>query len=194
MLAKAEDPATAAALHDHEVLVLVESPKGVERVGDLVQLPNVIGAMWGADDLIAGLGGTASRRHDGRYRDVVRYARSRTLMAVKAHGGLALDAVHMDIPDTEGLREECADAVAIGFDATVAIHSRQIPVIRSAYAPDPEQVKWAQRLLAAVGEHRGVSTFEGRMVDGPIFRQAERILRLQGRSASDPLADPHSAS
>ncbi len=177
MLAKAENPASVASLPDHEVLVLAESPLGIERIGDLVQLPNVIGAMWGADDLVAGLGGTSSRSGDGTYRDVARYARARTLMAAKAHGRMAIDAVYMDIPDTDGLRSECEDAVAVGFDATVAIHPTQVPVIRAAYTPSPERVAWAERLLAAVGDDRGVTTFEGRMVDGPIFRQAESILR-----------------
>lgn len=181
MLAKAEDPATVASLPDHDVLVLVESPLGIEQVGDLVQATNVIGAMWGADDLVAGLGGTSSRLDDGTYRDIARHARARTLIAAKAHGRMAIDAVHMDIPDTDGLRSECEDAVAIGFDATVAIHPKQVPVIRAAYAPTPELVAWAQRLLAAVGDDRGVTTFEGRMVDGPIYRQAERIVHLRSQ-------------
>jgi len=186
MLAKTESAAQVTALEDHEVLVLVESPLGVERVGDLVLAPNVVGVMWGADDLVAGLGGTSSRRDDGSYRDVARYARSRTLIAAKASGRLAIDGVHMDIADIEGLRDECEDAVAVGFDATVAIHPSQVPVIRAAYTPDEEQVAWARRLLAAVGEGGGVSTFEGRMVDGPIFRQAERILRRRDHPPAGP--------
>jgi citrate lyase subunit beta/citryl-CoA lyase len=181
MLAKAEDPASVVALGDREVLVLVESPLGVERVGELVACPNVVGAMWGADDLVAGLGGTTSRHADGRYRDVARYARSRTLVAAKAYGRLALDAVYMDIADLDGLRSECEDAVAVGFDATVAIHPSQVDVIRGTHRPDPARVEWARRLLAAVGDDRGVTTFEGRMVDGPIFRQAERIVALHDR-------------
>ncbi len=178
MLAKTEQPEAVAALADHEVLVLVESPLGVERVGELVQAPNVVGAMWGADDLVVGLGGLSSRREDGTYRDVARHVRARTLLAAKAHGRLALDNVHMDIADVDGLRAECRDAVAVGFDATVAIHPSQVPVIRDAYRPSDDRVEWARRLLGAVGDQRGVSTFEGRMVDGPIFRQAERIMQL----------------
>lgn len=181
MLAKAEDPATLAALDGREVVVLVESPLGVLRVGELAAAANVVGVMWGADDLVAGLGGMTSRRADGSYRDVARHARSCALIGAKASGRLAIDAVHMDIPDTEGLRAECADAVAVGFDATVAIHPSQVEVIRSAYRPSDERVSWARRLLDAVGDDRGVTTFEGRMVDGPIFRQAERVLRLAGR-------------
>ncbi|WP_028661133.1 HpcH/HpaI aldolase/citrate lyase family protein [Nocardioides insulae] len=177
MLAKSEDAAVVAAL-PHEVVLLVETPRGIEYAADLAAPDNVVALMWGADDLVAGLGGTASRRPDGSYRDVARYARSRALVAAKTHGRLALDAVHMDIPDIDGLGAECEDAVAVGFDATVAIHPSQVGVIRAAYTPDAERVTWAQRLLDHVGEDRGVTTFEGRMVDGPIYLQAERVLRL----------------
>lgn len=177
MLAKSEDPVHLMAI-EGEVVLLVETPRGIENVADLAAQANVVAVMWGADDLVAGLGGTASRRDDGRYRDVARYARSRALLAAKSWGRLALDAVHLDIADRAGLAAECEDAVAVGFDATVAIHPSQLPVIRRAYVPAPERVDWARRLLARVGDDTGVATFEGRMVDGPVFAQARRVLRL----------------
>lgn len=181
MLAKSEDAAGIAAI-DHRVVLLAETPRGIEYAAELAAVDNVIALMWGADDLVAGLGGTGSRYVTGpgagRYRDAVRYARSRALIAAKAHRRLALDNVYMDIPDTTGLAEECEDAVAVGFDAKVAIHPSQVAVIRAAYTPTAERIDWARRLLAQVGEDRSVTTFEGRMVDGPIYAQAERVLRL----------------
>lgn len=177
MLAKTEDPQQVRALQC-EVVALVETVRGLERAAALAEPDNVLAMMWGADDLVASMGGTSSRHADGSYRDLARYARTRVLVAAKAAGRLALDAVHMDIADTAGLATECEDAVASGFDATVAIHPGQLAVIRSAYTPAPERIDWAQRLFARVGDDRGVTTFEGRMVDGPIYRQAERVLRL----------------
>lgn len=181
MLAKSES-VDEVALIDHDVVLLLETPRGIEGAGDLASVANVCGVMWGADDLVAGLGGTSSRHMSagvaGRYRDIAGFARSRALIAAKSHGRYALDAVHMDIPDVSGLAQECEDAVAVGFDATAAIHPSQVAVIRAAYTPDPERVRWARRLLEHVGPDRGVTTFEGRMVDGPIFKQAERTLRL----------------
>lgn len=177
MLAKTERAADVTAI-PHAVVALLETPLGIESAGEVAAAGNVVAVMWGADDLVAGLGGTASRHGDGRYRDVTRYARARALMAAKASGRLALDGVHMDITDVAGLAAECEDAVAVGFDATVAIHPSQVSVIRQAYTPDSERVDWAERLLAHVGDERSVTTFEGRMVDGPIYKQAERVLRL----------------
>ena len=177
MLAKSETPEDIVAL-DHDVIALAETPRGVESVASLAAPDNVVAVMWGADDLVAGLGGVSSRHPDGTYRDIARYARQRVLIAAKAHGRLALDGVHMDIPDLDGLAAECEDAIAVGFDASVAIHPSQVGVIRASYAPSTDALAWAQRLLAHVGGSRGVTTFEGRMVDGPIFKQAERVLRL----------------
>lgn len=178
MLAKAEDPAAVAALAPHEVVVLAESPAGVDRVRDLLDVPGVVAAMWGAEDLVAGLGGLSSRRPGGTYRDVARHARSTVLVAAKARGLLAVDAVHLDIGDLEGLREECEDAAASGFDATCAIHPGQVGVIRAAYRPSPERLAWAGRVLAGVAEHgTGVFALDGQMVDGPVVRQAEQVLR-----------------
>jgi citrate lyase subunit beta/citryl-CoA lyase len=183
MLAKAETAAQVHAFAGRDVVALVETPRGVENAGVLATEPTVVGLMWGADDLVAGLGGTSSRHDDGSYRDVARFARSRVLVAAKAHGRLAVDSVFMDIPDLDGLRAEAEDAVAVGFDAKVAIHPSQVEVLRAAYRPSPERVDWARRLLDHVGDDRGVTTFEGRMVDGPVYAQAERILELEQRTA-----------
>ena len=170
MLAKAENPDDLKPL-ECGVIPLVETARGVERAGALAEQQNVLGLMWGAEDLVASMGGTGSRRADGGYRDTARFARVRVLTAAKACGLLAIDAVHMNIADSGGLAAECEDAVASGFDATAAIHPSQAAVIRSAYRPSSRQVGWARRLLAHVGADRGVATFEGRMVDGPVFKQ-----------------------
>ena len=138
--------------------------------------------MWGAEDLFAVLGGTANRFADGSFRDVAKHVRSQSLLAAKAHGRLALDSVYLDIKDTDGLRREVDDAVAVGFDVKVAIHPSQVAVIRTGYAPSPEQVDWARHVLAAAAEQPGAFAFEGIMVDAPVLRRAERIVQL----APDP--------
>jgi citrate lyase subunit beta / citryl-CoA lyase len=180
MLAKTESAEQMQQLAEYEVVALIESPLGAVAVHELLAAPNVIGAMWGAEDLVAALGGNSSRFADGNYRDVASHVRTSTLLAAKARGLFALDSVVLDIDDLDGLRRESDDAVAVGFDGKVAIHPRQIPVIREAYAPTVEEVDWARRVLDAVSSNRGVFTFEGKMVDAPVLRHAERILRRAG--------------
>ena len=114
-------------------------------VPELARVDNTCAVMWGAEDLFAVTGGTANRWPDGTYRDVARHVRSQSLLAAKAYGRLALDSVYLDIADLDGLRTESDDAVAVGFDAKVAIHPTQVAVIRSAYSPTEEQIDWARR-------------------------------------------------
>ncbi|MDX1891473.1 CoA ester lyase [Mycolicibacterium sp. 050158] len=178
MLAKAETVQQVASLAPREVVVLVETPLGALSVADLARVDNAAAVMWGAEDLFAVLGGTSNRHADGSYRDVATHVRSRSLLAAKAHGRMALDSVYLDIKDLDGLRAETDDAVAVGFDAKVAIHPTQVAVIRAAYTPSAEQARWAREVLDAARSQRGVFQFEGHMVDMPVLRRARRIAAL----------------
>jgi len=184
MLPKCEAAEQVSALAPLHVIVLVESPMGALAVTKTVRVDNAFAVMWGAEDLFAALGGTANRYPDGTYREVARHVRSQSLLAAKAHGRLALDSVYLDIKDLDGLRAEVDDAVAVGFDAKVAIHPTQLPVIRAGYAPSTDQVQWARHVLAAAADERGVFAFEGIMVDAPVLRRAERIVQLAAATGS----------
>jgi citrate lyase subunit beta/citryl-CoA lyase len=137
---------------------------------------NVVALMWGAEDLVASLGGTSSRKRKGGYRDIARYARSRVLLAAGAGGKAAIDAVHLDIADERGLRREAEDAAASGFAATACIHPGQVATIRAAYRPDAGELAWARAVLAAAANEGGVFRFDGRMVDEPVLRHARSLL------------------
>jgi citrate lyase subunit beta / citryl-CoA lyase len=178
MLAKTESAAQVSALAPLDVVVLIETPLAALVISELARVDNAFAVMWGAEDLFAVLGGTANRNADGSYRDVAKHVRSQTLLAAKAHGRMALDSVYLDIRDLDGLRAETDDAVAVGFDAKVAIHPTQVAVIRAAYAPTDDQVQWARHVLDAARSERGVFQFEGIMVDAPVLRRAERIVTL----------------
>ncbi len=178
MLAKTESAEQVSALAPLDVVVLIETPLAALMISELARVDNAFAVMWGAEDLFAVLGGTANRNADGSYRDVAKHVRSQTLLAAKAHGRMALDSVYLDIRDLDGLRAETDDAVAVGFDAKVAIHPTQVAVIRAAYAPTDDQVQWARHVLDAARSERGVFQFEGIMVDAPVLRRAERIVTL----------------
>ncbi|HEU4808577.1 MAG TPA: CoA ester lyase [Homoserinimonas sp.] len=181
MLAKAEHPSQLAALAGFDVVALIETAAGVLNAPAIAAEPNVVGLMWGAEDLVASLGGTSSRSADGRYRSVAQHARSTVLLAAGGNGKAAIDAIYTNIPDLEGLAAEAADAVASGFTATACIHPSQVDVIRSEYLPSEADVVWARSVLdAADGEH-GVFQLGGRMIDGPILKHARKLLRRAGR-------------
>lgn len=181
MLAKTGCPAdvdaVVEALPGVQVLAICETAAGVVRAVDIAAHPDVVGLMWGAEDLLASLGGTSSRGPDGRYRDVARQARSTVLLACGAAGKFAVDAVHLDIPDLAGLAEEAADAVASGFAGTACIHPSQVAVVREAYRPSPERLEWAHAVLAAAETEGGVFRFRDQMIDEPLLAQARAVVR-----------------
>ncbi|MDQ1136561.1 citrate lyase subunit beta/citryl-CoA lyase [Microbacterium sp. SORGH_AS 1204] len=174
MVAKAEDPASLAALEGYDVIALCETARGVANAEHFAALPQVVALMWGAEDLVASLGGTSSRFADGTYRDVARLARARVLLAAGAVGKRAIDAVHVDLDDLDGLASEAQDAAASGFVASACIHPGQVETIRAAYAPTAEQLRWARGVLAQAEE--GAFRYEGRMIDEPILRHARSLV------------------
>lgn len=190
MVAKAEDPASLAALADYDVIALCETARGVAAAEQLAALPQVVALMWGAEDLVASLGGTSSRFPDGTYRDVARLARARVLLAAGASGKRAIDAVHVDIADLDGLASEARDAAASGFVATACIHPGQVATIRDAYVPPPAEVAWARGVLEAAGGEYAAFRYEGRMIDEPMLRHARLLLARAGTDAARPTT-PH---
>ena len=178
MVAKAESAEDMRALDGYRVIALCETAAGVLNAAAIAAEPNVVALMWGAEDLLASLGGLSSRNDDGGYRAVALHARSAVLLAAKAAGKEAIDAVYVNIPDLDGLAMESRDAVASGFGAKACIHPSQVAAVREAYAPAPEAVDEARELLdAASAAGSGVFQFKGKMIDGPILKHAESVLR-----------------
>jgi citrate lyase subunit beta/citryl-CoA lyase len=183
MLAKTESVADIAALGDRfRVIALCESAAGVLAAPDIARLDSVAALMWGAEDLVASLGGTSSRHQDGTYRDIARHARSSVLLAAGAAGKAAIDAVYLDIADLDGLHSEVTDAVASGFRATACIHPGQVPIIRDGYRPSEDDIDTATALLSAAESSPGVFRFRGLMVDEPALQHARATLRLAAKT------------
>ena len=190
MLAKTERPADIDALGALRVIALCETAAGVVNAPQIAAHPRVVGLMWGAEDLVASLGGTSSRDASGAYRAVAVHAQTAVLLAAGAAGVAAIDAVHLDIADVDGCRAEAEDAAASGFAAKAAIHPSHVAAIRDAFAPSDSELRWASAVLAeavrATADGRGVFRFEGRMVDEPVLRHARGILAREPRGATSP--------
>jgi len=177
MLAKTVSADQLRALDGYGVVALCETASGVLAAPAIAAHESVIALMWGAEDLVASLGGTSSRDRDGRYRDVARHARSTVLLAARAHGKAAVDAVHVAIDDPAGLAAEAQDAAASGFAASACIHPSQVGVILDAFRPTAEEFAWAQGVIAAASGENGVFRYQGMMVDEPVLRHAAGILQ-----------------
>ena len=180
MLAKTTSALDVLALAPLQVVALCETPQGVHNAFEIAQCSNTIAVMWGSEDLVAALGGSASRWPDGSLRDLARYARAKVLVESGAHEVGSLDTVFLDFGDLEGLRREARDAASMGFMATPCVHPSQVSVVRDAYRPTDLQVAFAKEVLEGAASHGGVFRLGAVMVDGPVVAQARQTLRRAG--------------
>jgi citrate lyase subunit beta / citryl-CoA lyase len=58
----------------------------------------------------------------------------------------------------------------------MAIHPSQVMIINRAFTPSPEAVDRARKVVEAFRGGAGVVGFEGRMLDAPHLKSAQRIL------------------
>ena len=139
------------------------------------------GLMWGAEDLSASLGATGNR--NGRsYHSPYRLARDMCLMGAAAAGVAAIDTVYTDIEDMEGLELEARAARRDGFSAKAVIHPKHVGVVHAAFTPNDDEIAWARRIVDAFAadQQLGVVRIDGKMIDKPHLRAAERILGAAG--------------
>jgi citrate lyase subunit beta/citryl-CoA lyase len=176
MLAKTAGADEVRSLEGFGVFALCETPAGVMAADAIAECSNTVGLMWGAEDLVAALGGYSSRHDNGSYRDVARYARARILVAAGAHHLCALDTVYLNIENLDGQRDQALDAAAMGFSASACVHPSQAAIVSEAYRPTSAQIAWAQTILEASKDRGGVFRVGDLMVDGPVMTQARQIM------------------
>lgn len=171
------------------VPVATETALAPLRLGEFssAQLARLKGLTWGAEDLAAAIGASTNRDADGGWAFTFRMARSMTLLAAQACGVQAIETLYVDFRDEEGLRASSRAARAEGFSGRLAIHPGQVAAINECFMPSPEEVENARRLLELFAANPGAGTLslDGKMVDIPHLKQAERILAQHASAAKD---------
>ena len=144
-----------------------------------VATPRLEGLIFGAEDLAGDVG---SIRTLAAWE--VFYARSAVVTAAAAYHLQAFDMIFADFNDAAGLEEESRFARQLGYTGKTCIHPSQTPIIDRAFSPTAAEVARAQRLVEAFAAQQaagaGAFTFEGKMVDMPMLRAAQRILTRAG--------------
>lgn len=181
VLAKAASAADIALLGGGlPVIAGIESITGVVNAMEIAASPGVVAVFIGSEDFAAEMG--ARRTRHGLE---VLYARSRVVLAARAAGVRALDQVVLDFRDDALFREDASLARDLGYDGKMCIHPRQVALANEAFTPTPAEVDHAARLVAAYASAhaRGQATidFEGRMVDGPLYKTSLAILAAAGQ-------------
>ncbi len=164
--------------------IVTETPHAVFNLGSYATgVPRLAGLTWGAEDLGAAVGASARQDDAGEWLSPYEMVRSLTLFAAHAANVEAVDTLHADFKDLDGLRAHAARARQAGFTGKLAIHPAQIEPIHDAFTPSAQEIEHAQRVVAAFERAYGAGavSLDGRMLDRPHLLGAQKTLALAQR-------------
>ncbi|MCU0487377.1 MAG: CoA ester lyase [Anaerolineales bacterium] len=159
------------------LLVVVETALGILNLREIATAdPRLEGLIFGSEDLAGDIGAIRTPQ-----AWEVFYARSALVTHAAAFGLQAIDMVFINFKDPEGLRQEALQGAQLGYAGKQIIHPSQIQITQEAFIPTAEAIAYAQTVVKAFQEHQqagaGAFALEGKMIDLPIVKSAERVLQ-----------------
>jgi citrate lyase subunit beta/citryl-CoA lyase len=170
------------------LMPIIESALGAWRAYEIgAASDNVVGLAIGLEDYTADIGAARTLAGTESF-----WARAQVLNGARAAGVQPIDTVFSDVTDMEGLRESVLEAKGLGFVGKGCIHPRQIAVVHDAFAPDPNTIDKACRIVKAFEEAEaqglGVVSLGSKMIDAPVVKRALTTVAMAvkvGRLAED---------
>ena len=154
------------------LVALIEDAAALLNADRIAAHPRVIGLSCGGEDLANALGA----RPDA---DVLRLPKQLIHYAAKAHGrrSYGLFQSTADYADLDRLKQGAEEARRFGFDGASCVHPSAVPILNAAFGPSPDEIAWAQKVLAGVKAHGDAAfAIDGQMVDAPVVGRARSIL------------------
>jgi len=182
---------------EHDVWAFIETPKGVLQVEEVCASGLYQYVAMGLNDLSMELqlplsyhnqaianalrekGATSAPKDQQLFnrRMPLLHAMSRVVMAARAYGVHPIDGVFNDPSDPNGFRQECLEALSMGFSGKTLIHPSQIDIVHEIFTPSQMEVDWARKVVAAIeASEGGVAVVDGKMVEDLHAKMAVRIL------------------
>lgn len=160
------------------VWVMAELPQAILAIEAIAGLaPRVAVIVMGTADL-----GRALRLPADPMRTGLLGALGHCLLAARAQGLDILDGVFPNLRDEAGLRAECRQGKALGFDGKTLIHPGQLAAANEIFGVSADEAVDAGRLLAAwesaAARGQGIAVLDGRMVERLHAEEARRLLAL----------------
>jgi citrate lyase subunit beta/citryl-CoA lyase len=110
------------------------------------------------------------------------------VLAARAYGLAALDAVYRDFNDDAGFAAMCRQGRDLGFDGKTLIHPRQIAAANAEFAPSVEELDEARVVIAAfeaaTAAGKGVATNKGMMIERLHVDAARQLLSVAAAIAA----------
>lgn len=155
------------------LLATVESARGLEAATEIANADPLVQALaFGGADLAVDL------RAELAWEPML-WGRGRVAQAAATAGISAIDVPHVALDDEAGLRSDAVRVKAMGFSAKLAIHPKQVGPLLEIFTPTAAELERAAAIVAAYDKAGGnVVEYQGKMVEGPIVKSAQRLLAL----------------
>lgn len=148
-------------------------------------------AAFGAEDFSADMGISRSVDDSGDGASAalepgLAYARSAVAVAARAAGVHILDTPHTKFRDLDSLENDAREAKALGYKGKLAIHPAQTALIETVFRPSDTEIERARAVLDAAKQAerdgKGAVALDGEMIDMPVIKRAQNVLRDAGLS------------
>lgn len=116
---------------------------------------------------------------------ILNYPKFYTVIMARAHNVMPTGLVGSlaNFRDLDGMFALARKSYAFGFRGAGCIHPDQVAVLNRAFAPQPEEVEHARAVIEVYEEARrkgqGSASLNGSMIDLPVVKRAERVLKIQ---------------
>jgi malyl-CoA/(S)-citramalyl-CoA lyase len=185
---------------------ILETAQGVNNVAEIAAAsPRMHGVSLGPADLAASRAmkttrvggshpdysvladphGTAPR---GKFQqDLWHYTIAKMVDACAAAGIKPFYGPFGDFADAAGCEAQFRNAFIMGCAGAWTLHPDQIAIAKRVFSPDPAEVAFARKIIAAMADGAGAVMIEGKMQDDATWKQAKVLVDLARRvAAKDP--------
>jgi malyl-CoA/(S)-citramalyl-CoA lyase len=124
-------------------------------------------------------------------QDPWHYTIARMVDACAANGIKPFYGPFGDFSDAEACETQFRNAFLLGCVGAWTLHPSQITIAKRVFSPDPTEVAFARKILAAMPDGSGAVMIDGKMQDDATWKQARVIVELAKQVAG---RDPHYAA
>lgn len=170
----------AFPINTFKIIALIETTSAVMNIQDICKVcpERLIAVAFGSEDFIVDMGGWNSEEGGDIFT-----ARAMIAMGARANGVMPIDTVHIKVHDLEDLEENLKISKKLGFEGTLVLNPKELPLVHKYYSPSENDIRWAKDILTLSRqidkEDMGVAFKAGQFIGPPIVKKAYKILQKQ---------------
>jgi len=123
-------------------------------------------------------GSAAAAPRTAYQQDLWHYTMAKMVDACAAAGIKPFYGPFGDIADSAGCEVQFRNSFLMGCVGAWSLHPSQVPIAKRVFSPDPAEVAFAQKIMAAMPDGSGTVMIDGKMQDDATWKQAKVLVDL----------------